>query len=65
MWAKTDPNYSYSLYHTQKGVGFTAYFIEMTSAVAVAQRGGSHHLEARGGTGHPQPGLDTTKPPFC
>ena len=29
--ARTDPNYGYSLYHTQKGVGFTAYFIEMTS----------------------------------
>ncbi len=29
--ARADPNYAYTLYHTQRGVGFTAYFIEMTS----------------------------------
>ncbi len=29
--ARADPNYGYTLYHTQRGVGFTAYFIEMTS----------------------------------
>ena len=29
--AKADPNYHYTLYHTQRGIGFTAYFIEMTS----------------------------------
>ena len=29
--ARADPNYGYTHYHTQRGVGFTAYFIEMTS----------------------------------
>ena len=29
--AKEDLNYSYRLYHTQNGVGYTVYFIEMTS----------------------------------
>jgi len=29
--AKPDPNYGFTHYHTERGVGYTAYFLEMTS----------------------------------
>ncbi len=29
--ARPDANYSYNLYHTEQGTGYTAYFLEMTS----------------------------------
>ena len=29
--AKSDPNYAFTHYHTQRGTGYTAYFLEMTS----------------------------------
>ncbi|TVR61613.1 MAG: hypothetical protein EA420_11385 [Candidatus Competibacteraceae bacterium] len=29
--ARPDPNYAYTLYHTQREIGYTAYFLNMTS----------------------------------
>ena len=62
--AKTDPNYSYSLYHP-KGVGFTAYFIEMTSQQWRSPSRWIAPSGTRGGTGHPQLSWIPPKPPFC